>query len=188
MTTYQGQLVAPMGARFAIVVGRFNEFITSKLLGGAQDALLRHGVDEENIDIYWSPGAFEIPLVAQRVAATLQYDAVICLGAVIRGGTDHYGYVCSEVSKGIAQVQMEYSIPVSFGVLTCDTVDQAVDRAGTKSGNKGSEAAVAALEMVSLFDAMPEEEFEIPFDDYDESFDIDDEGDDSDEALDQESE
>ncbi len=169
MAIYQGQLVAPLGARFAIVVGRFNEFISSKLLGGAMDSLMRHGVDEENIDVFWSPGAFEIPLVAQRVAASLQYDAVICLGAVIRGGTDHYGYVCSEVSKGIAQVQLEYSIPVSFGVLTCDTVEQAVDRAGTKSGNKGAEAAIAALEMVSLFDVIPSEEFEIPFDgDYDE--------------------
>jgi 6,7-dimethyl-8-ribityllumazine synthase len=155
MTTYQGQLVAPEGATFAIVVSRFNEFVTSKLLGGAMDALSRHDVDEENIDIIWSPGAYEVPVIARRLAQSGRYQAVICLGAVIRGGTDHYEYVAGEVAKGIAQVGLEMGLPVIFGVLTCDTVEQAVDRAGAKSGNKGAEAAMAALEMVNLFDNLP---------------------------------
>ncbi len=155
MTTYQGQLVAPAEAKFAIVVGRFNEFVTSKLLGGALDALSRHDVAETNIDIIWSPGSYEIPIIAKRLAESGEYQAVICLGAVIRGGTDHYEYVASEVAKGVAQVGLETGRPVIFGVLTCDTVEQAVDRAGAKSGNKGAEAAMAALEMVNLFQSLP---------------------------------
>lgn len=155
MKEYQGQLVAPAKAKFAIVVGRFNEFVTSKLLGGAMDALVRHGVVESNIEVAWSPGSFEIPLIAQKLARSGQYAAVICLGAVIRGGTDHYQYVASEVTKGVAQVTLSTSVPCIFGVLTCDTVEQAVDRAGAKSGNKGSEAANAALEMVNLLNQLP---------------------------------
>ncbi|MCD4823658.1 MAG: 6,7-dimethyl-8-ribityllumazine synthase [Phycisphaerae bacterium] len=155
MKTYEGQLVAPPDAKFALVVGRFNEFVTSKLLGGAVDALTRHDVKEDNIEVVWSPGSFEIPLVAQRLAQSGKYSAVICLGAVIRGGTDHYQYVASEVTKGVAQVTLQTSVPCIFGVLTCDTVEQAVDRAGAKSGNKGSEAATAALEMVNLLGQLP---------------------------------
>jgi 6,7-dimethyl-8-ribityllumazine synthase len=155
MAVYEGQLTAPAGAKFAILVSRFNEFITSKLLGGAIDALTRHGVEEGDIDIVWAPGAFEIPLLARKLASGDQYDAVVCLGAVIRGGTDHYQYVAGEVTKGIAQVSLESNKPVIFGVLTCDTVEQAVDRAGTKSGNKGAEAAMAALEMVNLIRQLP---------------------------------
>ena len=155
MAVYEGQLTAPTGAKFAILVSRFNEFITSKLLGGAIDALTRHGVEEGEIDIVWAPGAFEIPLLARKLASGDQYDAVVCLGAVIRGGTDHYQYVAGEVTKGIAQVSLESNKPVIFGVLTCDTVEQAVDRAGTKSGNKGAEAAMAALEMVNLIRQLP---------------------------------
>lgn len=155
MAVYEGQLTAPTGAKFAILVSRFNEFITSKLLGGAIDALARHGVEEGDIDIVWAPGAFEIPLLARKLASGDQYDAVVCLGAVIRGGTDHYQYVAGEVTKGIAQVSLESNKPVIFGVLTCDTVEQAVDRAGTKSGNKGAEAALAALEMVNLIRQLP---------------------------------
>ena len=155
MAVYEGQLTAPTGAKFAILVSRFNEFITSKLLGGAIDALTRHGVEEGDIDIVWAPGSFEIPLLARKLASGDQYEAVICLGAVIRGGTDHYQYVAGEVTKGIAQVSLESNKPVIFGVLTCDTVEQAVDRAGTKSGNKGAEAAMAALEMVNLIRQLP---------------------------------
>jgi 6,7-dimethyl-8-ribityllumazine synthase len=155
MAVYEGQLTAPTGAKFAILVSRFNEFITSKLLGGAIDALTRHGVEEGDIDIVWAPGSFEIPLLARKLASGDQYDAVVCLGAVIRGGTDHYQYVAGEVTKGIAQVSLESNKPVIFGVLTCDTVEQAVDRAGTKSGNKGAEAAMAALEMVNLIRQLP---------------------------------
>jgi 6,7-dimethyl-8-ribityllumazine synthase len=155
MAVYEGQLTAPTGAKFAILVSRFNEFITSKLLGGAIDALTRHGVEEGEIDIVWAPGSFEIPLLARKLASGDQYEAVICLGAVIRGGTDHYQYVAGEVTKGIAQVSLESNKPVIFGVLTCDTVEQAVDRAGTKSGNKGAEAAMAALEMVNLIRQLP---------------------------------
>jgi 6,7-dimethyl-8-ribityllumazine synthase len=155
MAVYEGQLTAPTGAKFAILVSRFNEFITSKLLGGAIDALTRHGVEEGEIDIVWAPGSFEIPLLARKLATGDGYEAVICLGAVIRGGTDHYQYVAGEVTKGIAQVSLESNKPVIFGVLTCDTVEQAVDRAGTKSGNKGAEAAMAALEMVNLIRQLP---------------------------------
>ncbi|NBB95232.1 MAG: 6,7-dimethyl-8-ribityllumazine synthase [Planctomycetes bacterium] len=155
MSTYQGQLVAAADATFAIVVSRFNEFITSKLLGGALDALGRHDVGEERIDIVWSPGSYEIPVIARRLAESGEYEAVICLGAVIRGGTDHYEYVASEVAKGVAQVGLQTSLPVIFGVLTCETVEQAVDRAGAKSGNKGAEAAMAAIEMANLLNALP---------------------------------
>lgn len=155
MKHYQGQLVAPSDARFALLVSRFNEFVTSKLLGGAIDALGRHDVPEENIDVVWSPGSFEIPLIASRLASSGEYAAVVCLGAVIRGGTDHYQYVASEVAKGVAQVSLKTDVPCIFGVLTCDTVEQAVDRAGAKSGNKGSEAAMAAMEMVNLLQQIP---------------------------------
>ena len=155
MKEFQGQLVAPKGAKFAIVVGRFNEFVTSKLLGGAIDALTRHGVAEADVEIFWSPGSFEIPVITARLAGSGKYAAVICLGAVIRGGTDHYQYVAAEVTKGIAQVSLQTGTPCIFGVLTCDTVEQAVDRAGAKSGNKGAEAANAALEMVNLLAQIP---------------------------------
>jgi len=155
MNTYQGKLIAPKGAKFAIVVGRFNEFVTSKLLGGAMDALNRHHVEDACVDVYWSPGSFEIPLLAQKLAAGGQYSAVICLGAVIRGGTDHYRYIASEVAKGVAMAAMSTGVPCIFGVLTCDTVEQAVDRAGAKSGNKGADAALSAIEMVNLLGQLP---------------------------------
>ena len=155
MNTYEGKLVAPAEARFAIVVSRFNEFVTSKLLGGAIDALTRHHVEADHIDVAWSPGSFEIPLLAQRLAATGRYAGVVCVGAVIRGGTDHYQYIASEVAKGVAQASMNTGVPCIFGVLTCDTVDQAVDRAGAKAGNKGAEAAMAAIEMANLLAQLP---------------------------------
>lgn len=136
--------------KIAIVAGRFNEFITGKLVSGALDALLRHGVEEKDIDIAWVPGAFEIPLVAQKAASGDNYDAVICLGAVIRGATPHFDIVCAEVSKGIAQVSLKTEKPVIFGVLTTDSIEQAIERAGTKSGNKGFEAGVSAIEMINL--------------------------------------
>jgi 6,7-dimethyl-8-ribityllumazine synthase len=138
------------GLKFAVVVSRFNEFISSKLLSGAWDCLTRHGADPAQVDVAWVPGAFEIPLIAQRMAATKRYDAVICLGAVIRGSTPHFDYISSEVAKGVAKVQLDASIPVIFGVLTTDTIEQAVERAGTKAGNKGWDAAVSALEMANL--------------------------------------
>ncbi len=150
MAVYEGKLVAPAAARFAIVVGRFNEFITSKLLGGAMDMLARHDVAAEAVDVVWSPGSFEIPLVAKKLADSGGYAAVICLGAVIRGGTDHYTYVAAEVAKGVAQASMATGVPCIFGVLTCDTLEQAIERAGTKGGNKGADAAAAALEMANL--------------------------------------
>jgi len=155
MKEYQGKLLAPAKARFAVLVSRFNEFITSKLLGGALDALKRHGVAEDDIEIVWSPGSFEIPLLALKLASTQRYAAVVCLGAVIRGGTDHYQYVASEVAKGIAQATMQTGVPCIFGVLTCDTIDQAVERAGAKAGNKGADAAMAAIEMANLIDQLP---------------------------------
>ena len=148
--TIEGQLIAK-GQRFCLVVGRFNSFITSRLLDGATDAIVRHGGEAENITVVWTPGSFEIPVVAKRAAASGKYDAVIALGAVIRGGTPHFDYVAAEVSKGIAAIGMESKIPVTFGVLTCDTIEQAIERAGAKSGNKGAEAAVAAIEMINLF-------------------------------------
>ena len=155
MKEYHGTLVVPARARFAVVVSRFNEFVTSKLLGGAMDALGRHGVGDDHVEVVWSPGSFEIPLLAQRLAASGQYAAVICLGAVIRGGTDHYQYIASEVAKGVAQASMNTSVPCIFGVLTCDTIEQAVERSGTKAGNKGADAAAAAIEMVNLIEQLP---------------------------------
>lgn len=138
------------GLKVAIVASRFNEFITTKLIGGANDCLVRHNVSESDIDLYWVPGAFEIPLIAKKVASLKKYDAIICVGAVIRGSTSHYDYVCAEVSKGIAQVSLSSDIPVLFGVLTTDTIEQAIERAGTKAGNKGYDCAMSALEMASL--------------------------------------
>lgn len=147
--TNEGKLIAT-GLNFGIVVGRFNEFISNKLLGGAIDALIRHGAEESNIEVSWVPGAFEIPLAASKMAASKKFDAVICVGAVIRGSTPHFDYVSSEVSKGIAKVSLDTGIPVIFGVLTTDTIEQAIERAGTKAGNKGYDAAVTAIEMANL--------------------------------------
>ena len=149
MRTIEGKVVAS-GIKVGIVAARFNEFITNKLVGGAIDGLVRHDVNENDIDVAWVPGAFEIPLIAQKMAATGKYDAVICVGAVIRGSTSHYDYVCSEVSKGIANVSLNAGIPVMFGVLTTDTIEQAIERAGTKAGNKGYDCALGAIEMVNL--------------------------------------
>lgn len=149
MKIYEGNLVSN-NIRVGIVTARFNEFITSKLLGGALDALNRHDVSEDNIDVAWVPGAFEIPLIASKMAKSGKYDAVICLGAVIRGNTSHYDYVCSEVSKGIANVSLNSDIPVMFGILTTENIEQAIERAGTKAGNKGYDCAVGAIEMVNL--------------------------------------
>jgi 6,7-dimethyl-8-ribityllumazine synthase len=149
MKTYEGKLVSKE-IKIGIVIARFNEFITSKLLEGAIDALVRHEVSENNIEVAWVPGAFEIPLIASKMATGKKYDAVICLGAVIRGSTSHYDYVCSEVSKGIANVSLSSGIPVMFGVLTTDNIEQAIERAGSKAGNKGFECAVGAIEMVNL--------------------------------------
>ena len=149
MRKIEGNLVAE-GIRIGIVISRFNEFITSKLLGGAMDGLIRHGMNEDDITAVWVPGAFEIPLIASRMARSGKYDAVICLGAVIRGSTDHYNYVCNEVSKGIAAVSLETGVPVMFGVLTTDNIEQAIERAGTKAGNKGYDCALSAIEMVNL--------------------------------------
>lgn len=146
---FEGHLVG-QGLKFGIVVGRFNEFVTNKLLGGAMDALVRHGVDENDIEVAWVPGAFEIPLVAQKMASLGRYDAVICLGAIIRGATPHFDYVAAEVSKGVAKVSLDSKLPVIFGVLTVDTIEQAIERAGTKAGNKGWDAANGALEMANL--------------------------------------
>lgn len=142
------------GRSFAIVVSRFNDFITSKLLDGALDCLYRHGVKDEDLSLVRVPGAFEIPLAAQRLAQSGKYDGVICLGAVIRGATTHYDYVCSEVSKGIAKVSLDTNIPVGFGIVTTENIEQAIERAGTKSGNKGYDTAMSVLEMADLFDAM----------------------------------
>ena len=146
MKTYEGSLVAKE-IKVAIVAARFNEFITSKLIGGAMDGLTRHGVQEADVSLTWVPGAFEIPLVASKLANSGKYDAVICLGAVIRGSTSHYDYVCAEVSKGIATVSLQSQIPVLFGVLTTDTIEQAIERAGTKAGNKGYDCALSAVEI-----------------------------------------
>lgn len=149
MKTIEGQLVAK-DEKFCIVISRFNEFIGSKLLSGAIDELRRHGVSEENIDVIWVPGAFEIPLLAKKAAKTGKYDAIITLGAVIKGSTGHYDYVCAEVSKGVASVSLETCVPVIFGVLTTDNIEQAIERAGTKAGNKGSDAAKSAIEIANL--------------------------------------
>ena len=137
-----------------IVAARFNEFIVSKLVSGAEDALVRHGVDTDDVDIAWVPGAFEIPLIAQKMAKSGKYDAVICLGAVIKGSTSHYDYVCAEVSKGVAQAGLNTGVPVIFGVLTTDNIEQAIERAGTKAGNKGYDVACTAIEMVNLMKNM----------------------------------
>ena len=150
MKTFEGSLVAKNNMKVGIVAARFNEFITSKLLGGAMDGLLRHGVNEEDIKVAWVPGAFEIPLIAGKMAKSGKYDAVICLGAVIRGSTSHYDLVCYEVAKGIAQVSLASDVPVMFGVVTTDTIEQAIERAGTKAGNKGYDCALGAVEMVNL--------------------------------------
>lgn len=150
MKTLEGKLVSENGIKVGIVAARFNEFITSKLVGGALDGLKRENVKDEDIDVAWVPGAFEIPLIASKMAKSRKYDAIICVGAVIRGSTSHYDYVCSEVSKGIAQVSLANDIPVMFGVLTTDTIEQAIERAGTKAGNKGFECAQGAIEMVNL--------------------------------------
>ena len=153
MKTYEGSLVAGK-MKVGIVAARFNEFITSKLLGGALDGLSRHGVEGDDIDLAWVPGAFEIPLIASKMAKSGKYDAVICLGAVIRGSTSHYDDVCAEVSKGIATVSLNSDVPVMFGVLTTDTIEQAIERAGTKAGNKGYDCALGAVEMVNLIRAI----------------------------------
>jgi 6,7-dimethyl-8-ribityllumazine synthase len=150
---FEGNLVAT-GLKVGIVVGRFNEFITNKLLSGAQDALKRHGVNEEDVDIAWVPGAFEIPLIAQKMAESRKYDAVITLGTVIRGATPHFDYVCNEAAKGIAATSLKSGIPVSFGILTTDSIEQAIERAGTKAGNKGWDAATSAIEMANLCRSM----------------------------------
>lgn len=150
MRTLEGKLVSENGIKVGIVAARFNEFITSKLVGGALDGLKRENVKDEDIDVAWVPGAFEILLIASKMAKSRKYDAIICVGAVIRGSTSHYDYVCSEVSKGIAQVSLANDIPVMFGVLTTDTIEQAIERAGTKAGNKGFECAQGAIEMVNL--------------------------------------
>ncbi|MED5017645.1 6,7-dimethyl-8-ribityllumazine synthase [Paenibacillus chibensis] len=147
--TFEGNLVSS-GLKYGIVVGRFNEFITSKLLGGALDGLKRHGAGEDEIDVAWVPGAFEIPLIASKMAESGKYDAVITLGTVIRGATSHYDVVCNEVAKGVAATSLKTGIPVIFGVLTTDSIEQAVERAGTKAGNKGYDAAVSAIEMANL--------------------------------------
>lgn len=149
MKTYEGNLVA-QGLKFGIIVARFNEFITSKLVGGAIDALRRHGALEDDIELVWVPGAFEIPLVAQKMALSKRYDGVICLGAVIRGATPHFDLVSNEVSKGIAQVGLQTGVPVIFGVLATDSIEQAIERAGTKAGNKGFDAAMTAIETANL--------------------------------------
>ncbi|MBI4283213.1 MAG: 6,7-dimethyl-8-ribityllumazine synthase [Chloroflexi bacterium] len=146
---FEGMLLGK-GLKFGVVVSRFNELITRKLLEGAQDALLRHGVSEDDIDIAWVPGSFEIPLVAQKLAQTGNYDALICLGAVIRGGTPHFEHIATEVTKGIAKVGLDSGLPVSYGIITADTLEQAIERAGTKAGNRGFDAAVDAIEMANL--------------------------------------
>ena len=153
MNIYEGKLV-PEDIKIGIVASRFNEFIVSKLIGGADDALRRHNVKDENVDLAWVPGAFEIPLMASKMAQSGKYDAVICLGAVIRGSTDHYEYVSNEVTKGIAAVSLKTGVPVMFGVLTCDNLEQAIERAGSKVGNKGFEAAVSAIETINVIKAL----------------------------------
>ena len=153
MKTFEGKMVAK-GIRVGIVVARFNEFITSKLLGGAMDALVRHDINEDDVDVAWVPGAFEIPLIAKKMAKSGKYDAVIALGAVIRGSTSHYDYVCNEVSKGVAAASLDSGVPVMFGVVTTENIEQAIERAGTKAGNKGYDCALGAIEMVNLIREM----------------------------------
>ncbi len=151
MHIYHGDLVS-QDKKYAIVVSRFNEFITSKLLDGAHDALVRHNVDDNNISVFWVPGAFEIPIVTQKLASAKKFDAIICLGALIRGNTPHFDYISSEVTKGIAQVSLQFNVPITYGLITSDTLEQAIERAGTKSGNKGVDAAMSAIELANLFD------------------------------------
>ena len=153
MKTFEGNFTGGK-IKVGIIGGRFNEFITSKLIAGAKDALIRHGVKEENIDLAWVPGAFEIPLVAQKMAKTKKYDAIITLGAVIRGATPHFDYVCSEVSKGVATVSLQNEMPVIFGVLTLNSIEEAIERSGTKAGNKGFEAGMGAIEMINLLNSI----------------------------------
>ncbi len=150
MNIIEGKLIEANGMKIGIVAARFNEFIVSKLIEGARDALLRHDVKEDNIDLCWVPGSFEIPVAAKHMAESGKYDAIIALGAVIRGATSHYDYVCAEVSKGVAQVSLNTGLPVMFGILTTDTIQQAVERAGTKAGNKGYDCAMGAIEMINL--------------------------------------
>ena len=150
MNLLEGKLVAPQGMKVGIIASRFNEIITNKLLGGAVDGLVRHGVEENNITAAWVPGAFEIPVIAEKMAASKKYDAIICVGAVIRGSTTHYDYVCNEVSKGISQVSMKTGVPVLFGVITTENIEQAIERAGSKAGTKGYDCALSAIEMVNL--------------------------------------
>lgn len=151
MKILEGKMTASKGSmKIAIVASRFNEFIVSKLIEGARDGLIRHDIDEDDITLAWVPGAFEIPVIAKKLAESKKYDAIICVGAVIRGSTSHYDYVCAEVSKGVAQVSMSAGIPVMFGILTTDTIEQAIERSGTKAGNKGYECALGAIEMVNL--------------------------------------
>ena len=157
MNVLEGKLTGAEDIKIGIVAARFNEFIVSRLIGGALDGLKRHDVPEEQIDLAWVPGAFEIPLVASKMAKSGKYDAVICLGAVFRGSTSHYDYVCNEVSKGVAAVSLESGIPVLFGVLTTENIEQAIERAGTKAGNKGYDCAVSAIEMVNLIREMDAE-------------------------------
>ena len=156
MNTYEG-IISGKKLKFAIVAARFNEFITNKLLSGALDALRRHETAEENISVVWVPGCFEIPLVAKKLASSKSFDAIICLGAVIRGATTHYDYVCNEVSKGIAAVNLESGVPTIFGIVTTENIQQAIERAGTKSGNKGFDAAISAMEMANLLRDMPDD-------------------------------
>ncbi len=151
--TYEGKLIGK-GKKFGIVVSRFNDFISKELLAGAKDALVRHGAREEDVDTAWVPGSFEIPAVAKMMAESGKYNAVICLGAVIRGGTPHFNYIAAEVSKGVAQVALQTGVPTIFGVITTDTIEQAIERAGTKAGNKGFDAAVAAIEMANLYEEL----------------------------------
>jgi len=146
---FEGMLLGK-GLKFGLVLSRYNEFITKKLLEGAEDALVRHGVSQENIDVAWVPGSFEIPLFAKKLAETKRYDAVICLGAVIRGGTPHHEYIATEVTKGIAKVGLDSGLPVAYGIITAETLEQAIERAGTKEGNKGFQAAMSAIEMANL--------------------------------------
>lgn len=150
---YQGTLLA-QGLRFGLIVSRFNEFISAKLLEGAQDALVRHGAREDDIDVAWTPGSFEIPLIAKKMAESGRYNAVICLGAIIRGGTPHFDYIAAEASKGVAKVGLDTGVPVIFGVITADALEQAIERAGTKEGNMGFRAAMSAIEMANLIKAM----------------------------------
>ena len=150
MKVVKGNLIAK-GLKFAIVVSRFNDFLSSRLLSGAEEALIQHGANEKDLSVFWVPGSFEIPPLAQKLAKSKKYDAVICLGAIIRGDTPHFDYISNEVAKGVAQVAMSENVPCIFGIITADTLEQAIDRAGTKSGNKGRDAAVSAIEMADLY-------------------------------------